>query len=275
MIENRRAAGRWLTLDRGVYALNSAPFTWFRQAKAAELGVVGSAISHRAAAHLHGVDGYPAGRLMLTTSGPRHTSRLARIHRWADPTTVVRNHITVVAVPLMLVQLAGTEPPGRMGRTIDDVLVSGLASHEDLLVEAERRAAGHPRGIAGLLDVLAQRGEGYIPPTSALEAALYDVLADPSLPPFQRQAPFPWWPEADDRVDALIPSWRRIIEADGRRWHTRRADFERDRWRDHQAQRHGYEVTRFTWLQLDGDPDYVLEVLLAIGRGHPRLRPAV
>ncbi|MGZ4692033.1 MAG: DUF559 domain-containing protein, partial [Acidimicrobiales bacterium] len=64
----------------------------------------------------------------------------------------------------------------------------------------------------------------------------------------------------------LIPSWRRIVEADSRLWHTREADFERDRARDHLAQMHGYEVTRFTYHQLVADPDYAVRVLLAIAR---------
>ncbi len=105
-----------------------------------------------------------------------------------------------------------------------------------------------------------------MPPTSVLEQALYQLLDDPRVPEVVRQAHLPWWPEAGSRVDALIPAWRRIVEADGRRWHTRRKDFERDRWRDHQAQRHGYEVTRFTYSQLEHTPEYALGVLLDIGR---------
>lgn len=43
-------------------------------------------------------------------------------------------------------------------------------------------------------------------------------------------------------VDAYIPRWRLTIEADGRRWHTRKADFERDRRRDNAAAAHGLVV---------------------------------
>jgi len=271
MIEARRALGAWLTLDRGVYALNGAPFTWLRQAKAAELSVPGSAVSHRAAAHLHGIEGYPAGRLEVTSGSGRASSRLATVHHLEAPDLVRRQQVTVTAVPLTLVALAGTETPGRLGRTVDDVLVGGLASLPELLDEARARASGHPRGIGGLLEILAERGDGYVPPTNLLEAALCEILDDPRLPSYQRQVPLPWWPRGPQRADAAIPSWHRIVEADGRRWHTRRADFERDRWRDHQAPQHGYEVTRFTWSQLRRSPDYALEVLLAIGAASHRL----
>ena len=91
------------------------------------------------------------------------------------------------------------------------------------------------------------------------------ILDDPRLPPHVAQAPVPWRSSMPERCDELIPDWRRIVEGDGRLWHTREADFERDRARDHEAQRHGYEVTRFTYHQLVDDPDYAIGVLLDIG----------
>ena len=55
------------------------------------------------------------------------------------------------------------------------------------------------------------------------------------------------------------------VEADGRRWHSRRRDFENDRRRDHIALVHDYRTLRFTHRQLEHEPSYVLEVLLAVG----------
>ena len=43
--KRRVASGRWVRLDRGVYALPGNPPTALRQMKAAELAVPGSAIS--------------------------------------------------------------------------------------------------------------------------------------------------------------------------------------------------------------------------------------
>ncbi len=56
---------------------------------------------------------------------------------------------------------------------------------------------------------------------------------------------------------------RRIVEGDGRSWHARVADFERDRARDHEAQRIGIEVSRFTMDQIR-TPGYVVGLLLEI-----------
>jgi very-short-patch-repair endonuclease len=57
-----------------------------------------------------------------------------------------------------------------------------------------------------------------------------------------------------------------IVEADGRRWHTRQADFERDRRRDNAALALGLVVVRFTYKMLVTEPDYCLRILLDAGR---------
>jgi very-short-patch-repair endonuclease len=67
-------------------------------------------------------------------------------------------------------------------------------------------------------------------------------------------------------VDAYIPLWRLITEADGRRWHTRQADFERDRTRDNLATSHGIGVLRFTYQMLVRQPEQCLSTILATGR---------
>lgn len=63
------------------------------------------------------------------------------------------------------------------------------------------------------------------------------------------------------RVDFLLPDQRIVIEADGRRWHTRIADFDRDRWRDNQAAAHDHRVMRFTWVHLNHFVDDVVEIV--------------
>ncbi len=100
---------------------------------------------------------------------------------------------------------------------------------------------------------------------SVLEVALFRVLTDPRIPAWEAQATPAWWPNDRERLDAYIPAWRLVIEADGRAWHTRSKDFERDRRRDHIALVNGCRVARFTYEQLVHEPEYVLAVLLAIG----------
>jgi very-short-patch-repair endonuclease len=61
--------------------------------------------------------------------------------------------------------------------------------------------------------------------------------------------------------------WRLIVEADGRCWHTRIDDFERDRWRDNVATTHGYDVLRFTYRQLTAGREEALALLQRYASG--------
>ena len=276
MIEHRRSTGAWLSLAPCVYALASHPFTWLRQAKAAELGIRGSAVSHRAAAVIHGFDDYRPGGIDITVlKGRRNSSPLATVHRTNELTTVRRQLIAVTPVARTVADLAAVVGPWRLERTIDKALLDRMTSVPDLNAEIARAAAGHQAQISLFRDLVADRGDGYVPPESALEAELYGALESPLLPDYIRQAALPWWSPAPMRVDALIPEWRVIVEIDGRRWHTRVGDFERDRARDHLAQRHGYEVVRFTFRQVQGSGRYVVELLLELGAHRRLLAPTV
>ena len=69
----------------------------------------------------------------------------------------------------------------------------------------------------------------------------------------------------DATVDAYVRTWRLIVEGDGRRWHTRKADHDRDRLRDNEAVAHGYVVLRFTYEMLRDSPESVIETILRTG----------
>jgi very-short-patch-repair endonuclease len=131
------------------------------------------------------------------------------------------------------------------------VLVARLATIEDLLdrfVECvPRRAAGRGQ----LRELLESRGEsGFVPATSQLERWLRLMLGDAASGEFVFEASPPWWPDGEGRVDAYCAPRRLIVEADGRRWHTREADFVQDRRRDNLAAAHGHAVLRFTFIDL-------------------------
>jgi very-short-patch-repair endonuclease len=112
-------------------------------------------------------------------------------------------------------------------------------------------------------DVLLVRDPTIAIPQSVLESKLYPLLDDPRLPPHVRQAPAPWDPTGEERVDVTFPTMRWIVEGDGRAWHARVADFERDRQRDHKAQRIGWGTSRFTASDVERR-GYVVGTLLDV-----------
>lgn len=59
-------------------------------------------------------------------------------------------------------------------------------------------------------------------------------------------------------VDFLWPEDRLVIETDGRSFHDNPVAFERDRFRDRALQLAGYRVVRFTYEQVEREPDAVI-----------------
>src|SRR5262245_1913370 len=61
-IQRRRRSGRWVDMGPGVYLINGAAVTWETKVMAACLAT-GGAASHRTAAALKGLRGFPKGRV--------------------------------------------------------------------------------------------------------------------------------------------------------------------------------------------------------------------
>jgi very-short-patch-repair endonuclease len=260
MIEVRRSRGAWIDLAPCVYALPSSPFTWMRQCMAATLGEQRAVVSGRAAAALHGIPGFRPGRLEITVPrGSNHRSSLADIRQsdLVESTRVER--IPVVTQAQTLIEIARYLPEDRLALVLDACHAADrrvLAAVRDRFVDLARTRWP---GIGRVRAVLAERDDGFVPAESELERRLWLVLGRMrDRPEMIRQGHLPWRERLSERVDVLIPEWRAIIEADGRRWHTRVRDFEVDRERDNQAVVHGYRPLRFTWTQIVQRPYHVL-----------------
>ena len=269
LVDRRLASGAWLRLSPAVYALPGNAPTWRRQLKAAELSVVGAGICGGAAA-LQALTGFRPSRpeiVVPPTASARN--RLAVVHRYVPGPLATVDGIRVVSAAQALVDVAPRSSPRRLARALDDLIVGDDAELE--AVRSRYLAARGRRGLDVLGELLTARGDGAAPTESELEAALRALFAHPRLPAPVWQAPLPWSDRDRDppgrhrRVDALVAAWRLVVEADGRRWHTRVADFERDRARDVEALRHGHVVARFTWSQLTRRPGECLAALLDIG----------
>jgi hypothetical protein len=130
------------------------------------------------------------------------------------------------------------------------------------------------RGLGKLGAVLDERGPGHVPPQSELEGRLFEVLAHAGLPAPVRQFPLPGRGVVTGLTDAAYPDVRLILEADGRRWHTRIRDLRRDHLRDAEAARAGWQTLRFLYEEIVGDASYVAatEITHACQQSFPRLR---
>jgi hypothetical protein len=266
MIRARLDSGLWVKLDTGVYGAASARATWQRSVMAAVLAEPWAVASHRSAAVLHGLDGFRPGRPQITIRpGANARGRLAIAHRGIDVQTTRIDDIPVTSLAQTFVDLSQVSNQARLQRAL-----SARAETSSTVLEAvrERYCELAPRGgrnLRKLRDVLDGFGAGDLPTRSELERVMQRVLSVGGIPAIEWEAPFPGRQPSEQRVDGLIPVWSMVIEGDGRAWHTRIADFERDRRRDAEAAAAGFLTLRFTWFQLTTSPDWVRDVTRASG----------
>jgi hypothetical protein len=183
MVERRLASGDWIRLAPAVYALSAAPATWRRQAKAAELSVVGSAVSHRAAAVLHEVPGFRPGAIDLTALRPADSrSPLARVHRRTTVATRLVDGIVTTTLARTVVDLAAQVPASTVASVFDDLVLRRRLRVDDLRREYELLAPTCCRGIGVVRRLLLDRVDGEVPAANELERALRRLLDDPRIP---------------------------------------------------------------------------------------------
>ena len=274
-IDRRLAGGGWVRLDNAVYALVEFPPTYLRQLKAAELGSRDSAIAGRAAGALHQLTGFRSVRPEIVVPPTvRAVSRLADVHRFAGAKITAVQGIRVTTIAQTLFDVVHRVDPWTLERAIDDALVGRAMRIADLDERLTFYRGSRRKGLRLMSALVGERSaEAWEPPESELEAVGVRVLARlAGRLNLRRQVRLRWRGAAPQRVDFVDERRRLIIELDGRRWHTRVRDFERDLWRTNEAIAHGYRVLRFTWVHLTESPDEVIATIertLAVGHlGH-------
>ncbi|MGI9642334.1 MAG: type IV toxin-antitoxin system AbiEi family antitoxin domain-containing protein [Acidimicrobiia bacterium] len=259
IIKTRLRSGRWVRLASGIYAMPGTVGTRGRL-KAATLAVPGSVASHESAAELHNLSYVPRDKVVVTADpGANHRHGLAVVHEYAgiDEADVTSKYgIPVTSQALTVFHLADVLPGRRLERVLDDQLNRGAVEIDDLTALVDfwtRKGRNRARVMRSLI---ATRGPGYVAPESHLEASFVELVRTHNLPEPVRQFATPWDPQ-EGRVDFAYPAWMMLIEVDGRRWHGRDADNEKDRARDRRAQLNGWNILRFTYSEVTRRADSV------------------
>ena len=174
------------------------------------------------------------------------------------------SHVSTVGViPLTrpartVLDLCGVLHEKQAERELDNVLAMGLTSVARLHVVLAEMGARGRKGTAVLRRLLAARDDAYLAPDSELEALLSAVLTGAGLEQPARQVALGGAEEPVGRVDFAYRGARLVIEADSRRHHSSRLDWEADHRRDALLLASGWQVLRFTWDQLAHRPSEVV-----------------
>jgi len=161
-LHRRAAAGSLVRVQPGVYRIGGAEVTWRQAVLASQLASPPSGvISHRAAAHLHGLPGTRGA--VIDLSHPRHEEPMVRgvvRHRpvrseEVDATSVGTYRVTTIE--RTLVDRAAVVPPARLTDLVDSAMRGGLTSFEAIETRLEQLAERGRTGLTALRTVLAER----------------------------------------------------------------------------------------------------------------------
>ncbi|WCB92083.1 hypothetical protein DSM104299_00765 [Baekduia alba] len=272
-IDHRRATGRLITLQRGVYAVGHAELRREGWMLAFVLAAGERAVaSHRSAAALWGIRPWTGAFVELTMPGRGGTAkRRGRIvHHSTDlprEERSVERGVPTTTIPRTLIDLAAVVPAHHLRRAVERAEQAEVFD----LVAVRAVLDAHPGrpGRRALVALLADmHGNGVSTTRSDLEASMLQLCLDRDLPRPQvnrydgvRESDFRW-------PDHLL-----IVEVDSWTFHgrTRRA-FDADRARDRQLLREGWRVARFTDRQIVDDPASVAVELHDLLSGSRQVR---
>jgi len=141
---------------------------------------------------LWGVTGYPLFPVHVARArgATGRRSRLAVLHELRD---LPAHHVTELdGIPLLrpertVLELCRTEHPARVARTLDDLWRRRLLSGDSVACVLDELATQGRGGLRVARELLAQRGDGYVPPASNLEGRFADVIERAGLPEMRRQ----------------------------------------------------------------------------------------
>lgn len=257
-VKRRLRSGHWRRCGPGVYFVEDRPFTHSARVRAAVWSYGDRALaSGLAAAWWHGVTRFAPDVVEVTVPRDsngrcRSGSRLRR--RDLDPRDVVeRKGLRVTTMPLTVVEAAARRGGGAK------LMDSALQRHVELpqLWRAHLRNKGR-HGSPATRRLLIAAADGA---RSEAERLLVKLLRDNGITGWKAN-----YPAAGYKIDVAFPAQKIAIETDGWAFHSSQEDFQKDRERQNKLALLGWQVLRFTWLDLTEYPQRVLAEIEAARR---------
>jgi very-short-patch-repair endonuclease len=253
-VYRRVKSGRWRRCSPGVLFADDRPFTDAARIRATvwsygELAV-GSGLT---AAWWHGLTRFAPDTVEVTvpraSNGRSHPGSRVRRRDLAPPDVVERLRLRVTALPLTVVEASAK----RGGAKLMD---SALQRHVELgdLWRAHLRNKGR-YGSPASRRLLQAASDGA---RSAAERLLVKLLREAGITGWRTN-----YPVGGYKVDVGFPASKVAIEADGWAFHSDQEDFQIDRERQNAIALLGWQVLRFTWLDLVEYPQRVIAVIRA------------
>jgi very-short-patch-repair endonuclease len=249
-VSRRVHSGRWLRCSPGVFFADDRPFTDASRVRTAvwSCGQKATA-SGLAAAWWHGVTRFAPETVEVTVprvSNHRRRPGVRTRRRDLAPADIVeRKGLRVTALPLTVIEAAVRRGGG------PKLMDSALQRHVELpqLWKAHLRNKGR-HGSPAARRLLQAASDGA---RSEAERLLVKLLRDNNITGWKTN-----YPVGGYKVDVAFPEQKVAIETDGWAYHSSQEDFQNDRERQNKITLLGWQVLRFTWLDLVEYPQRVL-----------------
>jgi very-short-patch-repair endonuclease len=240
-VAHRVARGRLTPRFRGVYQVGPIQAEHGREAAAVLAAGPGALLSHHTAAAIWGFTPDHPGDVHVTVPSDARSRPGLTLHRSASLNAAVHNGLPLTTPARTLHDLARVLARKDLDRAVEEALIRGLATPEQLTTRPALREAT-------ATEPTLTRSEA--------ERQLRALIKAANLP-----APATNVRVAGHEVDAYWPRQRLVAEVDGYKFHGGRAAFERDRRKDGALTAAGYTVVRVTWRQIKHEPHAVVALL--------------
>ena len=252
-VRRRVRSGQWRRCALGVYFADDRPFTTAARIRAAVWSRGSQAVaSGLAAAWWHGLMTVAPDPVEVTVPRTSHwrAPKGIRLRRrdLAERDIVEHRGLRVTTLPLTVVEAAVRRGGGPA------IMDAALQRCVDLAVleNAHRRNRGrHGAQAAGRLLLAAAGGA-----RSEAERLLVQLLRGADITGWRAN-----YAVGNYVVDIAFPAQRVAIEIDGWAFHSDQAAFQNDRVRQNRLALQGWQVLRFTWLDLTQHPERLLAAI--------------
>ena len=258
-----------------VYRVAGTAQTWHQALMTACLwGGDAAVASHRSAAALWSLDGFPEGPLEITTSKQKHFPGGFRVHRAVvDPAfTTRRAGVPVTNAFRTLRDVVAIIDEHRANQVVDEALRKGLVSMESLRRFVNREKKSGRRGVGVLRRLVEQREAGYQPSASELQASVRRLLDAAGIVVVEEyvvtDAAGNFIARADFR---LFGEWV-LVEVEGRANHSSKLDWQHDLDRRNALTAEGWAVIHATADGVRNRPEEFLAEVDRTRASQARLR---
>ena len=248
-ISRRVKSGRWRRCSAGVYFADDRPFSDAARIRA-EVWSYGSTATACgvAAAWWHGIITRAPDHIEVTVpmnKGSRSKwQSTVRRRDLASLDVVLRRNLLVTALPLTVLEAASAS---HSRAVMDSALRRGVTLDQLHLAQA-RNARRRGASLAGRFLQEASNGA-----RSEAERLLIRILRGAKIYGWKAN-----YPVCGYIVDVAFPDQKIAIEVDGWAFHSDQSTFQNDRKRQNRIALNGWQVLRFTWLDLSEHPQRVI-----------------